>query len=153
MNLNYGIKIKELREKENITQQVIADFMGISRSSYKQFENQYDIIPIKRLNQVANFFDVSIDYLFSLTKNINYENSNKEIDVNLASLRLKEFRKENKLTQQKLAENLNISRSVIVYHENKRTILGTPFLYAFCNKYKVSADYFLGKIDEPKYLK
>ena len=66
MTLEYGKKIKELREKENITQKEVASILGISRSSYNQFEQQYDIIPIKRLNQIANYFNVSIDYLLGL---------------------------------------------------------------------------------------
>jgi len=72
--MNYGIKMKELREKENVTQQSIADYMGISRTSYKQFENQYDIIPIKRLNQFCNFFDISIKSLdfYSFCKNYQF---------------------------------------------------------------------------------
>ena len=145
--------MKELREKENVTQQSIADYMGISRTSYKQFENQYDIIPIKRLNQFCNFFDISIDYVFSLSNDLSYNVINRDISLDISSKRLKEFRKENNFTQQKLADSLNISRSVILYHENKRTVLGTPFLYSLCKKYQISADYLLGKTDSPKYLK
>ena len=70
--INYGNKMKELREYEGLSQREVAEAIGISRSAYNQFEKQYDIIPIKRLNQIANFFDVSIDYLFGLTKTRNY---------------------------------------------------------------------------------
>ena len=152
MTLEYGKKIKELREKENITQKEVASILGISRSSYNQFEQQYDIIPIKRLNQIANYFNVSIDYLLGLNNQTSYSNSNCEIDTNISSNRLKELRKELKLTQEKLANKLEINRSVIVYHELKRTIIGTPFLFTLCSKYKISADYLLGKIDSPKNL-
>ena len=152
MEFEYGKKIKELREKENVSQRKLAEELGIARSSINQFEQQYDIIPIKRLNQIANFFDVSIDYLFGLSSTKKYENSKKEIDMDESSERLKNFRKTNKLTQDKLAQKLNISRSIIVYHENKRTTIGTPFLYELCKKYNISADYLLGKIDEPQEL-
>ena len=101
MTLEYGKKIKELREKENITQKEVASILGISRSSYNQFEQQYDIIPIKRLNQIANYFNVSIDYLLGLNNQTSYSNSNCEIDTNISSNRLKELRKELKLTQEK----------------------------------------------------
>ncbi len=146
--INYGNKMKELREYEGLSQREVAEAIGISRSAYNQFEKQYDIIPIKRLNQIANFFDVSIDYLFGLTKTRNYLNSNKNIDINISSKRLKNLRKENNLTQEKLKDYLNASVSVIVHHENKRTIIGTPFLYTICKKFKISADYLLGRIDE-----
>ena len=67
-------------------------------------------------------------------------------------LRLKEFRKENKLTQEKLASILNTNKSVICGYEKGRYIIATPFLYQICKKYNISADYLLGKIDSPKYL-
>ena len=147
MVLNYGKVLKELREQRNLTQQNIANAIGIKRSSYNQFEKQYDIIPIKRLNQIANYLNVSIDYLLSLTNILNYKDSKNDINILISSQRLKEFRKINKLTQEQLAQNLSISRSIIVFHENTRTIMGTPFLYTLCYKYQISADYLLGKID------
>lgn len=152
MEFEYGKKIKELREKENISQKELAAALNITRSAINQFEQQYDIIPIKRLNQIANFFNVSIDYLLGFTKIKIYNDLRHEIDIELSSFRLKAFRKERALTQVKLAQKLGISRSIIVFHESKRTIMGTPFLYTLCKKYHISADYLLGKIDEPQEL-
>ncbi len=152
MNFEYGKRIKELREKENVSQKQLGKELGISRSSINQFEQQYDIIPIKRLNQIANYFNVSIDYLLGLTNIKNYKDNKHEINREISSQRLKEFRKKNNLTQNSLAQKLNISRSIIVYHENKRTIIGTPFLYELCKKYNISADYILGRIDKPQEL-
>lgn len=152
MNFEYGKRIKELREKENVSQKQLGKELGISRSSINQFEQQYDIIPIKRLNQIANYFNVSIDYLLGLTNIKNYKVNKHEINREISSQRLKEFRKKNNLTQNSLAQKLNISRSIIVYHENKRTIIGTPFLYELCKKYNISADYILGRIDKPQEL-
>lgn len=152
MNFIYGKKIKELREKENVSQKQLSEALGISRSSINQYEQQYDIVPIKRLNQIATYFNVSIDYLLGLTNIKNYKNTRKEIDFDLSSKRLKTWRKENHLTQEKISSKLNCSPSVIVHHENKRTIIGTPFLYELCKKYNLSADYLLGKINEPQEL-
>ena len=50
MEFDYGQRIKELREKENVSQKQLAEALDLTRSSINQFENQYDIIPIKRLN-------------------------------------------------------------------------------------------------------
>ena len=59
MKFEYGQKIKELREKENVTQKELAEALKLTRSAINQFEQQYNIIPIKRLNQIANFFNNS----------------------------------------------------------------------------------------------
>lgn len=69
-----------------------------------------------------------------------------------AGQRLKEFRKDNIITQLKLAQILNTNQSVIANYERGRTVIATPFLYSICKKYNISADYLLGKIDSPKYL-
>ena len=150
--MNYGIKLKELREYNNMSQYDIAKLLNIKRSSYNQFEQQYDIIPIKRLNEVANIFNCSIDYILGLTDQKCYSNLKIEIDKEISKERLRAWRKEKKLTQEKLAQILKTTQSVIVGFERGRNIIATPFLYTICNKYNISADYLLGKIDEPQEL-
>ena len=150
--MNYGLKLKELREYNNLSQYDIANLLGIKRSSYNQFEQQYDIIPIKRLNEVANIFNCSIDYIFGLTDNKNYNIINKEINLEVSKNRLKTFRKERKITQNKLAQILKTTPSVVSGFERGRNIIATPFLYELCKKYHVSADYLLGKTNEPQEL-
>ena len=152
IKMNYKERLKELREYNNMSQYDIAKLLNIKRSSYNQFEQQYDIIPIKRLNEVSNIFDCSIDYILGLTNKKKYINSNKEINEELSQERLKVFRKERKITQVKLASILNTSQSAIVGFERGRNIIATSFLYELCKKYHISADYLLGKIDEPQEL-
>ncbi len=143
--MNYGIQLKTLREEQNLTQEETAKLINIKRSLYNQYEQQYDIIPIYRLNDLANVFDVSIDYLLQITSNRKYLNNKKEISLEDTKTRLKEFRKEHNLTQQKLASILNTNQSVIANYERGRNIIATPFLYTICKKYNISADYLLGK--------
>ncbi len=149
----YKEKIALLRERQGVTQKYLANIVGISNARYCFYENEAEIIPLKHLNTISNYFNTSIDYLFSFTNNINYENTSKEINNELLEQRLKEFRKENKLTQKKLAEILNTVQPVIANYEKGKHLIATPFLYTICSKYHISADYLLGKIDNPKYLK
>ena len=104
-------------------------------------------------NSFFHYFNVSVDYFFSFTKDNNYGIFNPEINSVKSGLRLKELRKENKLTQLKLAEVLNTDNSTISKYEKGINIIATPFLYSICKNYNISADYLLGKIDNPKYLK
>ena len=89
----------------------------------------------------------SIIYLILQLKK-NYEVNNNVIDKAKIGERLKNIRKENKLTQVKLATELNTSQSVIAEYEKGKNLIATPFLYTICKKYHVSADYLLGKIDK-----
>ncbi len=146
-------RLKDIRENLNLTQADISKQLNISSSAYARYENENDIFPIKHLISVCDYLNISIDYILGLNDKIKYSNAKKAIDKKLASLRLKEFRKDNKITQDKLSSILNCSYGTIAGYESGRYIIATPFLYTICKKYDISADYLLGKIDTPKYLK
>ncbi len=151
--VNYKYILKNLRDEKEVTQKEVANHLNISRSAYNDYESQKTIFPVKHLNALCNYFNISIDYLFDFTKTKNYLNTSKEINIKEAGNRLKEFRKEQKLTQVKLASELNTTFSNIAFYEKGRNLIATPFLYAICKTYHISADYLLGRTDSPKYLK
>lgn len=145
-------RLKYLRERDGLTQNTMGDLLNIDRSQYGKYENEYVTIPIKHLNALCNYFHVSFDYIFDFTDLKQYKNTREEIDKIKSAARLKEFRKNNKLTQSKLASFLNTTFSNISSYERGVNILSTNYLYAICKKYHISADYLLGKIDEPQEL-
>ena len=149
----YKDRLKRLREEKELTQAFLAELLNIHEFVYGQYEREYTIMPFRILNNLSNYFNVSLDYLFSFSLEKNYGNIRSSIDLNIVALRLKEFRKENKLTQESLAQLLNVVKGTVGNYESGRALIATPFLYEICKKYKISADYLLGKIDEPKYLK
>ena len=149
----YKERLKGLRERMGKNQIDIANLLKIDRSQYGKYENEYTTIPIKHLNTLCNYFNISLDYIFSLTDNKQYNNSKNDINLLESGKRLKEFRKENKITQTKLANFLTTSFSNVSAYERSINIISTTYLYAICKKYNISADYLLGKIDNPKYLK
>ncbi len=145
----YSEKIKLLRERKglNITE-VANQVLNIDRSQYGKYENDYVTIPIKYLIVLANFYDVSIDYIFSFTETRQYNNINKDFNKKKAGEQLKKFRKENKLSQTELATTLCTSFSTISSYERGVNIISTGYLYKICKKYNVSADYLLGRINK-----
>ncbi len=149
--MNYENILKLLRENTNASQEDVANILDIDRTTYNHYENNYITIPIKHLITLSNYFKVSIDYIFGFTNILEFKNF-EEINFNKAAQRLKEFRKSNKLTQSKLASLLNTNQSVIANYERGRNLIATPFLYTICKKYNISADYLLGRTNEPKYF-
>ena len=148
----YGEKIKDLRERIGLTQVQIAKILKINNKTYSHYENEDTNIPLKHLITICNYFNVSLDYIFNFTDIKQYKNINYNPKLNNGGIRLKEFRKENKITQVKLADILNTTHSVIADYERNRYMISTPFLYTICKKYNISADYLLGRIDNPKYI-
>lgn len=145
--VNYNINLRKFREENGLTQEETAEIMGITRTVYTKYENGYEIIPIRHLLTFCNHFNILIDQVFGLPV-YEYSSLNRTIDAKLIGQRLKMWRKENNLTQDKLAKILNTTDTVICGYEAGRRLFATPFLYQICHKYHVSADYLLGRIDK-----
>lgn len=148
----YKKRLEELRERVGLTMSEAGKLIGIDAGTYCHYEKEDLIIPLKHLNTLCNYFEVSLDYMFGFTNVKCYDNLKQEISKTDVGNRLKLFRKHHKLTQVKLATILNTVHPVITNYEKGKNLIATPFLYTICQKYRVSADYLLGKIDEPKYL-
>ena len=149
----YKKRIIDLREKHNLKQYEIAEILQLAPTTYSNYENEYKLMPIKYLNELYNLFSVSIDYVFQFTNLKVYKSEHKQVNRKSSVLRLKELRIKKRITQNTLADFLKVSQSTISNIESGINIISTPFLYQICKKYNISADYLLGKTDEPKYLK
>ncbi|SDX46077.1 DNA-binding transcriptional regulator, XRE-family HTH domain [Marininema mesophilum] len=58
-------KLKSIRKAKKLTQQEVADRLGISRQAYGYYEKGTRQPDIDSLNQIADIFDVSIDDLLN----------------------------------------------------------------------------------------
>lgn len=56
-------RIKDLREDADLTQAEISKYLYISQRAYSHYENGTRDIPTEVLIAIANFYNVSIDYL------------------------------------------------------------------------------------------
>ena len=73
MNIKIGEKIKKLRKEHDVTQEKLADYLGISYQAVSKWENGAALPDITLVVPLANFFGVSADELFSLNKQVNDE--------------------------------------------------------------------------------
>ena len=55
--------LKELRATNGISQQQLADAIGLSQASIWKYENQIGEPTLDTLMKLADYFDVSVDYL------------------------------------------------------------------------------------------
>ena len=62
--MTIGEKIRELRRKNDVTQEKLADHLGISYQSVSKWENNNALPDITLVVPIANFFGVSTDELF-----------------------------------------------------------------------------------------
>lgn len=64
--------------------------------------------------------------------------------------RIKELRKARDMTQQDVADYLDLTRTQISDMENAKTATSIDRLYALCCFFEVSSDYLLGLSDDPE---
>ena len=62
-------RIRDLREDKDLKQRQIAEFLNCSQQVYSNYELGQRDLPTDVLIKLANFYDVSIDYLLGQTKN------------------------------------------------------------------------------------
>lgn len=56
-----------LREEKDLTQEDMARILNVSRVAISQWETGKEIIPIKKLNEYSNYFNVSLDYILNIS--------------------------------------------------------------------------------------
>lgn len=139
--------MKELREESGLKQKEIADVMNVSKGSYSMWECGTDTIPLKRLNEFCNYFDVSIDYTVGLSKKRKYPNLKPDIKIKVASENLKKIRNKKGLTQVEISEALNINQPTWNRYEKGHNLILTVTLVTLAKKYNYSIDDILGKKD------
>lgn len=61
--ITFGERLKELRKQKKLTQQQLADIFYLNKSSISRYENNGQMPENEILQKLADFFEVSIDYL------------------------------------------------------------------------------------------
>lgn len=60
-------RIRDLREDKDLNQTQVAQMLGMSQTGYSKYETGENDLPTAVLIMLADFYDVSIDYLLNRT--------------------------------------------------------------------------------------
>lgn len=60
---NFALRIKALRKERKMKQQELADIFSVKLRTYQGYEYGESYPEVAKLIAIADFFDVSIDYL------------------------------------------------------------------------------------------
>lgn len=61
------MRIKDLREDLDIPQKVIAEYLNVKQNTYSQYETEKRQLPLDCLVKLAQYYQVSADYILELT--------------------------------------------------------------------------------------
>lgn len=68
MNIRLGEKIRTLRKAKNISQEVLAQYLGVSFQAVSKWENGSAMPDVTMIPAIASFFEVSTDELFDFNR-------------------------------------------------------------------------------------
>ena len=95
-NEYFKIRIKELREKEGLSMQQLAEKIGVNKSRVGMWENNGSVPRMDALKKLSEFFNVTIDYLLGNDNTSFLDKENKKLNSlqrNLCKLNEKELEK------------------------------------------------------------
>lgn len=138
-------RLKDIREDNDINQESMSQILGVPRSTYSMWELGISIIPLKPLCDFADYFNITLDYALGLTNNRSSKNLIKGLDLQILASNMKDIRKQHNLSQENIADILNVTQSCIVKYEKGRVYISTENLYKFAKEFKISLNKLCGK--------
>jgi len=137
-----GNNLLKLRKELGMSQREIAEYVDVSRSAYKQYENGSRLIPIPVVDFLAKFYGVTVDDL--ITDLSNYKLTDEELKMmdtyktkgnyyitgrgleklnDFLRINMKKFRLQKNKTQQQIADFLGVDISTYnKYEKGKRKV-------------------------------
>lgn len=151
-NNSFSLKLKALRQKNNLTQEQLANELNThyhlneSKATISQFEHNKRIPDLDRLINIADYFQVSLDYLCCNKSNDNVRCTN-------PGTRIKRLIKKNGLSQKEFVDKFNekygysdSEATVSQYVNNKRTP-EIDKMVKIANFFNVTLDYIMCRTD------
>ena len=114
MNIYFSENIKRLRKERDLTQEALADFLGVSFQAVSKWERGESYPDIELLPTIADFFSVSTDDLLGADKSIKEEKIKSYIE---------------------LYDNMHLEDMTTVFNKYKNAIKEFPNEYAILIRY------------------
>lgn len=97
-------RIKELRKEKKLTQQEVADAMGVSRRGFQKWENGDSQLKPDKIKQLAKYFEVSEAYLlgYDISTELEFLPKGKQYLIRMNELTIDLIRDCNKMTAQEV---------------------------------------------------
>jgi len=121
MNINLGKKIRQLRKGKNLSQEVLAQVLGVSFQAVSKWENGTSMPDVAMIPALAGFFGVSTDELFDFNR-MEQERKVAEICANAAAYRFSDPAK----SEQMLREGLKQYPGNDIILNNLLYVIQTP---------------------------
>lgn len=103
MNNYFSMRVKELRISKNLSQKSLGEAIGLSMQTINDIENARSNTTLERAIVIADFFDVTLDYLVGRSDDKKISNGDTNIPSKEVEL-VKNFKLLNDVSKGKLIE-------------------------------------------------
>ena len=145
LSLQFSQRLTELVTESGYKKSDLPSLIGISKDIFIRALNIGIIPSTKSLIKIANFFEVSIEYLIGLSDSEYFSMLKSPISF---SQRLCKLKSEKRVTSYEIALNLGFSRSLFNSWEKKDYLPSLEIIYSLSRYFDVSIDYLLGRTDD-----
>lgn len=147
--MKFNENLKYLRKKDELTQEELAERLNVSKQSIEEWEKGETLPSIQKAKELAHILAVSVDTLIG---DITYKkkNNNKKLkgdSVMKFNENLKYLRKREGITQEELAERLNVSRQSVTKWESGQSLPDIEKVKEIAYMFSVSVDSLVGDIE------
>ena len=122
------LRLEEIRNNQKLSKVQLSKMLDISDVTYGRWEHELEQIPTKRLFQIANFFEINIDYILGLTNIKIPKKGIYNLNMNDISLHTRELRLELNMTLREIAKILTISNSTWSEYETGKYLIQSSYL-------------------------
>lgn len=143
-----NLRLEDLREEKDLKQIDIANLLKVSKSTYSQWEHSKIPIPTKRIIELADFYQVNIDYILNISKVRKSIKVKTKIDLIKIGNNIKNIRLNLNLTQDELADKLNIDQTTLSKYELGKSLIHIDALIGLSKLNNYSIDYILNRYKE-----
>lgn len=94
MKISFTERLIELRKEDRKTQEEMATILNVKRSTYGAYERGTILPPYDKIESIAKYFNVSVDYLMGNTNNKNSSSTSNSQEVHDVNHTLSDLLKE-----------------------------------------------------------
>ena len=137
-------RFHDMRVDNDLSQKELSKILGISEDVYSNQENGRSNMSVDTAIRFANYFGVSLDYLFGKSDKKSFSG---DILYNAleTGFRLKKIRLGRNLSQEQMASLLNIPQRTYSSYERCDRSIPLEFLFNFASIFDISLDYLTGR--------
>lgn len=91
--MNFGERLRNIREDKDMTQQQVADLIPMNQSNYSKLERNIQQPSLQQLVRIIEIFDITLDELLGIDSSIYLNKKISDFEKEVTTIYEKYFRK------------------------------------------------------------